>query len=152
MVASWRLDELCKFGRWKQFLKGFFDTYGDRVRVVVTGSSRLDVYRRGGDSLMGRYFLYRMHPFSVAEITAPDLPSDTAVREPRPIADEDFTALYWHGGYPEPYLHRESRFSRRWRSTRAAQLVREDVHELTGVQQLDQLEVMARFLTERSGE
>ena len=49
-------DELCKFGRWKQFLKGFFDTYGDRVRVVVAGSSRLDVYRREGDSLMGRYF------------------------------------------------------------------------------------------------
>ena len=93
-----------------------------------------------------------MHPFSVAEITAPDLPPDTAVREPRPIADEDFAALYRHGGYPEPYLCRESRFSRRWRSTRAARLVREDVRELTGVQQLDQLEVMARFLTERSGE
>ena len=145
-------DELHKFGRWKQFLKGFFDTYGDRARVVVTGSSRLDVYRRGGDSLMGRYFLYRMHPFSVAEITAPDLPPDTIVRKPRPIADEDFDALCRHGGYPEPFLRRESRFSRRWRSTRVAQLVREDVRELTGVQQLDQLDVMVRLLTERSGE
>ncbi len=55
-------DELHKYPRWKQFLKGFFDTYADRVRIIVTGSSRMDIYRRGGDSLMGRYFLYRMHP------------------------------------------------------------------------------------------
>ena len=56
-------DELHKYPRWKQFLKGFFDTYADQVRIIVTGSSRMDIYRRGGDSLMGRYFnhlwLYR---------------------------------------------------------------------------------------------
>jgi predicted AAA+ superfamily ATPase len=55
------LDELHKFAQWKGLLKGFFDTYGDRARMLVTGSSRLDVFRRGGDSLMGRYLLYRMH-------------------------------------------------------------------------------------------
>ena len=68
------MDELHKFRRWKSFLKGFFDTYGDRVRLLVTGSSRLDVFRRGGDSLMGRYFSFRMHPLSVAEIAAVGLP------------------------------------------------------------------------------
>ncbi len=67
-------DELHKYPRWKQFLKGFFDTYADQVKIIVTGSSRMDVYRRGGDSLMGRYFLYRMHPFSVAETLHQDLP------------------------------------------------------------------------------
>jgi len=66
-------DELHKYPRWKQFLKGFFDTYQDQVGVIVTGSSRMDTYRRGGDSLMGRYFIYRMHPFSVAEIISRDL-------------------------------------------------------------------------------
>lgn len=145
-------DELHKFAHWKQFLKGFFDSYGDRCRVMVTGSSRLDVYRRGGDSLMGRYFHYRMHPFSVAEIVVPGLPLDTIVRAPQPIPDEDFDALWRHGGYPEPYLRREPRFSRRWRSTRMAQLVREDVREVAGVQQLGLLEVLVRILTERSGE
>ena len=56
-----------KYSKWKTLLKGFFDTYGERVRLIVTGSSRLDVFRRGGDSLMGRYLLYRMHPWSVGE-------------------------------------------------------------------------------------
>ena len=145
-------DELHKFARWKQFLKGIFDGYGERLRIAVTGSSRLDVYRRGGDSLMGRYFLYHMHPFSVAEIAAPNLPAEEVLHRPKQIAPEDFDALWLHGGFPEPYLRREARFTRRWRSTRAVQLLREDVRELTGAQQLDQLEVMAHLLTERSGE
>ena len=58
------LDELHKYTKWKTLLKGFFDTYGDRVRLIVTGSSRIDIFRRRSDSLMGRYLLYRMHPFS----------------------------------------------------------------------------------------
>jgi len=62
------LDELHKSPRWKDLLKGLFDTWGDRGRFVVTGSLRLDVFRRAGDSLMGRYLLYRMHPLSVAEL------------------------------------------------------------------------------------
>ncbi len=64
-------DELHKYPRWKRFLKGFFDSYGQRFGIVVTGSSRMDIYRRGGDSLMGRYFLYRMHPLSVRELADP---------------------------------------------------------------------------------
>ena len=145
-------DELHKFPSWKPFLKSLFDTYGQRIRIAVAGSSRLDAYRRGGDSLMGRYSLYRMHPFSVAEIGAPHLPSDGIVRQPQPIADDDFNALWLHGGYPQPFLRRDARFTRRWRATRTAQLVREDVRELTGISQLGQLEVMARLLTERSGQ
>ena len=97
-------DELHKYPKWKQFLKGFFDTYADQLRIIVTGSSRMDAYRRGGDSLMGRYFLYRMHPFPIAEILNQDLPDPKRiVRSPTPISEEDFQALWEHGGYPEPF-------------------------------------------------
>ncbi|MBM3789959.1 MAG: ATP-binding protein [Acidobacteria bacterium] len=144
-------DELHKYPRWKQFLKGFFDTHADRAKIMVTGSSRMDVYRRGGDSLMGRYFLYRMHPFSVAEILATDLPDPKQiVRPPRRIRPADFDALWKHGGYPEPFLKRDMRFSRRWQSMRLEQLVREDIRDLTQVQQIDQLEALVRILTSRS--
>ena len=144
-------DELHKFPRWKQFLKGFFDAHADRVRVVVTGSSRMDVYRLGGDSLMGRYFPYRMHPFSISETITRELPDATRiVRPPRPVEEGDFDALWRHGGYPEPFLKRDARFSRRWQSLRLEQLVGEDVRGLTQVRQLDQLEIMVRLLADRS--
>jgi predicted AAA+ superfamily ATPase len=144
-------DELHKYPRWKELLKGFFDTYADQVRIMVTGSSRMDTYRRGGDSLMGRYFLYRMHPFSVAEAVRWDLPdAKKIIRKPKKIRDSDFDALWTHGGYPEPFTKRDNRFSRRWRGLRMQQLLHEDVRDLTQIQQLDQLETMARLLANRS--
>lgn len=150
-VATLLFDELHKYPRWKPFLKGFFDTYADRVRIIVTGSSRMNVYRRGGDSLMGRYFPYRMHPFSVAETVSQDLPDPTRfVRRPRRISAADFDALWSHGGYPEPFIKRDRRFSRRWQALRLEQLLREDVRDLTQIQQLGQLETLVTLLADRS--
>ena len=145
-------DELHKFPRWKQLLKGFFDTYADQVRILVTGSSRMDTYRRGGDSLMGRYFLYRLHPFTVAETVCQDIPdAKRIVRNPAKARATDFDALWDYGGYPEPFLKRDSRFSRRWRGLRLQQLLREDVRDLTQIQQLAQLEMLVALLNARSG-
>jgi len=144
-------DELHKYPRWKQFLKGFFDTYADEARIIVTGSSRMDVYRRGGDSLMGRYFLYRMHPFSVAEALHHDLPDPKRiVRPPKKIKAAEFEALLLHGGFPEPFLKRDRRFSRRWQSLRFEQLVREDIRDLTQIQQIDQMGMLVGLLANRS--
>lgn len=144
-------DELHKYPRWKQLLKGLFDTYADQVRIIVTGSSRMDTYRRGGDSLMGRYFLYRMHPFSVGETVRQDLPDPKKIiSQPKKIASSDFDALWIHGGYPEPFTRRDIRFSRRWRGLRIQQLLREDIRDLTQIQQFGQLETMARLLGSRS--
>src|SRR6202047_4187447 len=81
------LDELHKYSKWKTLLKGFFDSYGERVRLIVTGSSRLDVFRRGGDSLMGRYLLYRMHPWSVGEAIRVILPT-AVIQPPRALAED----------------------------------------------------------------
>jgi len=145
------LDELHKYTKWKALLKGFFDTYGDRVRLVVTGSSRLDVFRRGGDSLMGRYFLYRMHPWSVGESIRTGLPA-REIQPPAEPASADWDALWEHGGFPEPFLRRDSRFTRRWRSLRREQLAREDLRDLAKVADLGTLETLMQLLAERSGQ
>jgi predicted AAA+ superfamily ATPase len=143
-------DELHKDKKWKGFLKGFFDVYGERTRVMVTGSSRLDVFRRGGDSLMGRYFLYRMHPFSVGEVISIDLPIDV-IRPPRAPDEREWSALWDHGGFPEPFLRRDARFTRRWRSLRQDQLTREDIRQVAQIETLGLLETLTQILAERSG-
>ena len=137
------LDELHKHAKWKPLLKGFFDTYGDRVRLIVTGSSRLDVFHRGGDSLMGRYLLYRMHPWTVGESLRTDLPT-REIQPPAEVASADWDALWEHGGFPEPFLCRDSRFNRRWRSLRQEQLSREDLREVTQVQDIGTMETRSR--------
>jgi uncharacterized protein len=146
------LDELHRYRGWRALLKGLFDTHGSALRFLVTGSSRLDVARRGADSLMGRYLPYRMHPLSVAELAHPTLPDlEGLTRAPEAVPDAEHDALWRHGGFPEPFLHREDRFTRRWSGLRREQLVRVDVRELSRVQELAQIEVLVNLLDERSG-
>ena len=121
------------------------------LRIVVTGSARMGFFRRGGDSLMGRYFPYRMHPFSVAEIARQDLPDPRRiVRDPASVSNADFDALWRHGGFPEPFVERDTRFTRRWTSLRREQLVRGDLRELTGLEDLARIDTFARILEEFS--
>lgn len=143
------LGELHKYGGWKTFLKGLHDRHADRLGIVVTGSSRLDVYRRGGDSLMGRYLLYRMHPLSVGELLRQE-PPEREIASPARLSEARFAALWEHGGYPEPFSKKDERFSRQWR-LRRQQLLREDVRDLTRIHEIGQLEVLAAILENRSG-
>jgi uncharacterized protein len=59
------LDEIHKYKNWRSLIKGFYDTQRDIHQFLVTGSARLDHYRKGGDSLMGRYRYLRLHPLSL---------------------------------------------------------------------------------------
>ncbi|OGT08744.1 MAG: hypothetical protein A2X78_02425 [Gammaproteobacteria bacterium GWE2_37_16] len=138
-------DEIHKYLRWKKYIKGFYDHYKDRVRIIITGSAKLDVYRKDGDSLMGRYFLYRIHPFSIAECITSKLPTKE-IRAPKPLDEKLFTALWKFGGFPEPFLKQDERFHQRWKNLRLKQLFREDIRDLTQIQELSQMEVFARLL------
>ena len=145
-------DEIHKYSRWKQFLKGFYDLYGKQLRIVATGSAKMDVYKKGGDSMMGRYFPYRMHPFSVAELLDVSLPGEKLVRAPRRLEDAEWNALVRFGGFPDPFSKRDTRFSHRWNSLRFDQLTTTDMRDLTKIDQLDVLASLARILSLRSGE
>lgn len=146
-------DELHKYGKWRDFLKGFFDCFSKKVKIIVTGSARLDVYRAGGDSLMGRYFSYRLHPLSVGEILHPTPPNEKdLITTPMQIAPEDFKALLDHGGFPEPYLRRSASFHLRWNNFRHKQLFQEDLRDLTRIQEIGQLELLAELLLHQVGQ
>jgi len=137
-------DELHKFPRWKDFLKGFFDSWEGRCRIVVTGSAALNTFSRGGDSLMGRYFLWHCHPLAWAEVLA----------DPEGAGLGDGEAV-WRlyetlGGFPEPFLRRDQACWRRWRALRWKQLFREDVRDLTASLDLDRIETLGHLLLEQA--
>ncbi len=146
-------DEIHKYAKWKTFLKGFFDVYGEQARTIVTGSARLGFFRRGGDSLMGRYFLYRMHPLSVAELARPGLDvGGTEIRPPVKTSHESLAQLLAFGGFPEPFTRNSARFYNRWRRLRAEQLFREDLRDLTHTHEAGQVEVLAELLARQAGQ
>lgn len=145
------LDELHKYQHWRNFLKGFFDQYEDLVRVLVTGSASLETFKRGGDSLMGRYFPYTLHPVSVAECLGIQ-PGALINPEPKPIDEAQWNALWQFGGFPEPFLKADRRFYNRWRTLRTEQLFREDLRDLTRIQELGQVEMLAELLRSHVGQ
>lgn len=142
-------DELHKFRKWKNLLKGFFDLHGDGLKIAVTGSARLNVYKRGGDSLVGRYFPYRVHPLSPGELAGGSAQIDSPFRAPRKIHADCIASLLKLGGFPEPFLNGTERFRNRWRNARNDQIFREDLRDLSRVQDIRGIRTLAELLGAR---
>ena len=146
-------DEIHKYPHWKTFIKGFYDTYiqHSAMRIIVTGSARLDIYRKGGDSLMGRYFLYRMHPFTTAELLSPVV-STNPIRNPVELPDEKWKRLLQFGGFPQPFIRGNTRFYNRWKRTRLAQIFHEDIYDIARVQEIRLVEILAEVIAQQAGQ
>ena len=133
-------DELHKYSRWKNWIKGLYDKIGHQHRFLVTGSARLDVYRRGGDSLLGRYHYWRLHP-----LTLDELPSGMSLKE-------GFRRLMTVGGFPEPFLDGSEGEARRWRRERFERVLKEDVRDLESIKKIQDLSLFADILRRRAGQ
>lgn len=132
-------DELHKFPRWKTWIKGIYDVSHNMHSFLVTGSARLDIYRRGGDSLIGRYHYWRLHPFTLDEI-------------PNGISPKDaFDRLMTVGGFPEPFLEKDERTARRWRRERFDRVLREDIRDLESIRNIQLLGMFLDALRHRVG-
>jgi hypothetical protein len=149
------LDELHKWRPWKSWIKGEYDKHRNRLRFLVTGSARLDVYRRGDDSLQGRYHHYRLHPLSYAELAAGGRPEAPIPGKELPIpskgSQDTVAALMEYGGFPEPFLTQSARRLRRWQRERLDSFYREDVRDLESIRDLGSLQHLADLLPERVG-
>ena len=131
-------DEVHKYARWRNLLKGIYDTEKSFRRIVVTGSARLDYYRKGGDSLANRYRYFRLHPFSLREL------------DPKPSASH-LDALLRFGGFPEPLTRQDEAEHRIWQRDRLARVLREDLRDLERVREVSLVEQLVDMLPERVG-
>jgi predicted AAA+ superfamily ATPase len=130
-------DEIHKYHSWRNFLKGLYDLRKDDLRILVTGSARLDLYRYGGDSLQGRYHFLRLHPLTVAELGIK--------------TQKDFSNLLTLGGFPEPYLGGDPVEAKRWSREYRTRLLREDLTSLERVSDLGKLELLMLRLPDLVG-
>jgi uncharacterized protein len=132
-------DELHKYPLWKSWVKGLYDVKGQDHQILVTGSARLDVYREGGDSMLGRYHYWRLHPFTLDEL-------------PQGISAQDgLKRLLAVGGFPEPFLADDLRESRRWRNARFDRVLQEDIRDLESIKDIQKLRLFLDLLRQRVG-
>jgi predicted AAA+ superfamily ATPase len=133
------LDEIHKMKKWKQFIKGIYDTKPSAQSLLVTGSARLDIFSRTGESLAGRYFQYRLNPLSVKELSGTAAPIEILRR------------LNERGGFPEPYLADTNEDAARWRKQYFYGIIREDIRDLSRIQEIKTLQIMLEMLRRRTG-
>jgi uncharacterized protein len=134
-------DEIHKMRDWKNFLKGAWDGRSEGQAMLVTGSARMDTFRQGGESLAGRYFTWRLHPFSVRELM--EVQGVTALQA--------MARLMERGGFPEPCLAATATQADRWRAQYATDLIREDVMDFSRVHEVRTLQLLFDMLRERVG-
>lgn len=126
-------DEIHKYAKWRNLVKGLYDKNRSSVSFIITGSARLDYYRKGGDSLQGRYHYHRLHPFSATELSA------------RPDADL-VQQLLKFGGFPEPFTKASDRFHRRWLRQISNRVIHEDLNDLEKVREISNLDLLLHHL------
>lgn len=151
-------DEIHKYKGWKNYLKGVYDQFLDTYQFLVSGSGRLDIYQRGGDSLAGRYLLFHLWPFTISELAKGNLTIKEFMGDPLQISmerekelEEIWTRLSSLSGFPEPYLSGRMTAYRRWSNTYSRQLIREDIRDLTGIKSINDMETLYLLLPSRIG-
>jgi len=132
------IDEIHKYKKWRGLLKGLYDKYHHEHRIIVTGSARLDYFSKGGDSLLGRYRYFRLHPFSLPELG----------RNP---SKADLDSLITFGGFPEPLFSQDANEHRIWQRNRMQLVVREDLRDLENVKDVSLLLLLAETLPTKVG-
>lgn len=131
-------DEIHKYARWRNLIKGIYDTEKSQRRIIVTGSARLDHYRKGGDSLVGRYRYFRLHPLSLMELSKDASPAD-------------LDRLLRFGGFPEPFFTQDENELRIWQRDRLSRVTREDLRDLEQVRDISLVELLVDLLPSRVG-
>jgi predicted AAA+ superfamily ATPase len=159
--SSWVvLDEIHKVPKWKNLLKGYYDEWHEKVRFIVTGSARLEFFRKSGDSLVGRYFLFRMLPLGIREVASGEM-KNCAIWSPEedlraipsvgPQVSHAVDALLELTGFPEPFAVGTQSFCTRWREHHCSLILQEDVRDLTRIAHIRKLETLLYLLPERVG-
>ncbi len=152
------LDEIHKYKRWKNYLKGIYDQYSQDYKFLVSGSGRLDLYRKGGDSLAGRYFQFHLFPFTSAELGGRNRKFHEFIKSPLKLdtaggkeTRETWNNLFTVGGFPEAFVKGKKDFYTRWIRNYNAQIVREDIRSIYDVKNIDSIELLFALLPSKVG-
>lgn len=152
------LDEIHKYRDWKNYLKGVYEQFKDEFLFLISGSGRLDIYQRGGDSLAGRYYQFHLWPFTLAELSRIGRTFDEFRNQPLDIRTDrsDELQAQWESlgklsGFPEPFLSGRETTYRRWSQAYSRQLIREDIRDLTNIKAIGDLETLYYLLPSKVG-
>jgi predicted AAA+ superfamily ATPase len=145
-------DEIHKYNKWKNLVKGIYDVHKHNYKILVTGSARLNIYRKSGDSLQGRYHYYTLHPFSLAELE--NITNKWKIFEEIQFKDQNYKSslevLYNYGGFPETTIAQDERVLRRWHNEKLERLFREDIRDIENIRDISSMKLLGDLLPSKA--
>lgn len=133
---TWIFDEIHKYKKWRNYLKGLYDK-NKQQQILVTGSARLDLYRYSGDSLQGRYHFLRLHPLTLDELNTTKF--------------SDFESLFELGGFPEPFFRSDKIEAQRWSKEYRSRVLNDDINSIETISDLGSAELILMRLPQLVG-
>lgn len=153
------LDEIHKYKDWKNYLKGIYDEFSSDYFFLISGSGRLDLYQKGGDSLAGRYLMFHLFPFTISELSHRKRDFSNFINNP--IDDFDInskktTQAIWNrlsefGGFPEPFARSEKTFWTKWSRNYGKQIIYEDIRDLSNIKNINDVGLLFSLLPSKIG-
>ena len=145
-------DEIHKYKKWKALIKGIYDIYNQKYKIIVTGSASLNIFRRGGDSLQGRYHYYTLHPFTLNEVEniKNNLQPFEELTFQRSFYKSSSEILLTFGGFPEPMLSQDDKILRRWHNEKLERLFREDIRDIENIRDINSMKLLGDLLPSKA--
>lgn len=131
-------DEIHKMPKWKNYFKGVYDTKLDTAHMLVTGSARMDAFKKVGDSLAGRFFVHHLFPFTMAELKGSGF-------------NNSMNLLMERSGFPEPLLAVNILDVDRWRNLYTESLLGQDVLEFQDIDKVNAIRQVYQSLKNKVG-
>ncbi len=131
-------DEIHKMPKWKNFLKGVYDTRQQNIHILVTGSARLDAFKKVGDSLAGRFYVHHLFPFTLSELNSVN-------------SNISLEKLFERSGFPEPLLEEKEDEVKRWRRLYSESLLGQDVLEFQDIDKVNAIRQVFELLRRNVG-
>lgn len=130
-------DEIHKMRNWKKWLKGLYDTQTSGQKILVTGSARLDIAKKMGDSLAGRHFTFHLMPLDLKELRKINTPQI------------NFDLLMQYSGFPEPFFEKSRRFHLNWQKSHSDLIIKQDLISSENVRDIASIELLVSMLRTR---
>ena len=146
-------DEIHKLKKWKPLIKGIFDKGIKKYKIIVTGSARMNIYRKGGDSLQGRYHYFTLFPFSLTELL--NIKNKFYPLKNLNFKDENnsnyLDVLFKFGGFPEVIIKQNTRSLRRWHNEKLERLFREEIRDVESIRDISSMKLLGDMLPDKVG-
>ena len=154
-------DEIHKYPKWKNILKEIYDKYHQKYQFVITGSVRLDMFRKSGDSLAGRYFLFRLNPLMLSEYIGTVLAKIEHISTPEDFISaclsnnhyyqDELDNMLLFSGFPDPLINQSKAFHNKWKNSLIDRIIYEDLREISQVHDLESISRLLLLIPERIG-